>query len=217
MSFASTFDTDSPSSSTAETTPFPTFDLSGMSSWPTPPTNTQDASLDELLAGYMPRNQVDYSFLPPSSTALDSPVTHYSNPLNPNAHSPSFSSTSSPSSSVSDPLFDNHRDGSSSESDIGHDPHSQKTCPKTKGELARRIEDAGPSPFAPKVRKSSDSALGTMIMCEGTSFPKTQQSDKNVEVLKAWRTITSNPQFKVCLSSIIPVATLIFLLGHRCQ
>lgn len=33
-------------------------------------------------------------------------------------------------------------------------------------------------------------------MCKGSSFPKTEMSDKNIEVLTAWRTITSNPQFK---------------------
>jgi AP-1-like factor len=89
-------------------------------------------------------------------------------------------------------LFDNSRD-SSSESDIGHDVHNEQGCPKTKGDLVKRIVEAGPSPFAPQLRKSSD---GAVISCEGTSFPKTQLSDKNVEVLKAWRTITSNPQFK---------------------
>jgi len=35
-----------------------------------------------------------------------------------------------------------------------------------------------------------------MVMCRGSSFPKTEQSEKNVEVLSAWRSITSNPQFK---------------------
>lgn len=201
MSFTSTFDTDSPSSST-DSNNFSNFDLNSLTSWPTPPSSTQDTSLDDLLAGYMSRGgPVDYSFLPPPSTASESPVAHHANHINTSAasHSPSFSSTSSPSSSTSDPLFDSHRDSSSSESDVGHEVHNKKECPKTKGELARRIEDAGSSPFAPKIRKSSDAILGSMIMCEGAMFPKTQLSDKNVEVLKAWRSITSNPQFKVRL------------------
>ena len=55
-------------------------------------------------------------------------------------------------------------------------------------------------PFAPFLRKSAGEDGGTpFVMCRGSSFPKTQQSDKNVEVLTAWRTITSNPQFKVCV------------------
>jgi len=35
-----------------------------------------------------------------------------------------------------------------------------------------------------------------MVMCRGSSFPKTEQNEKNIEVLSAWRSITSNPQFK---------------------
>jgi len=35
-----------------------------------------------------------------------------------------------------------------------------------------------------------------MVMCRGSSFPKTEQNDENIEVLSAWRSITSNPQFK---------------------
>ncbi|KAF8238456.1 hypothetical protein L208DRAFT_1421300 [Tricholoma matsutake] len=197
ISFASTFDTESSPSSNTDSNSFSNFDLSGLTSWPTP-NSAHDGSLDDLLAGYMQRGPVDYPFLPPSSTASESPVAHHANHTSSIAasHSPSFSSTSSPSSSVSDPLFDTHRDSSSSESDIGHEIHNEKECPKTKGEFAKRIEDEGPSPFAPKIRKSTDAMLGSMIMCEGTMFPKTQLSDKNVEVLKAWRSITSNPQFK---------------------
>ncbi|TRM62927.1 hypothetical protein BD626DRAFT_43238 [Schizophyllum amplum] len=42
------------------------------------------------------------------------------------------------------------------------------------------------------LRKGMD---GT-IMCKGTQFPKTEKSDKNIEVLKAWRTITNSPLYK---------------------
>ncbi|KAI1790443.1 hypothetical protein LXA43DRAFT_504702 [Ganoderma leucocontextum] len=61
-------------------------------------------------------------------------------------------------------------------------------------------ESAGVScemPFAPFLRKAAGENGGTpFVMCKGSSFPKTQKSDKNIEVLTAWRTITSNPQFK---------------------
>jgi AP-1-like factor len=33
-------------------------------------------------------------------------------------------------------------------------------------------------------------------MCEGSAFPSTQQSEKNMEILTAWRTVTSDPKFK---------------------
>jgi AP-1-like factor len=213
MSFASTFDSDSPPSNTNDSNTFPNFDMSSLTSWPTSPSNTtQDGSLDDLLAGYIARGPVDYSFLSPSSTASDSPVAHHANHVTSNApsHSPTFSSTSSPSSSVSDPLFDNSRD-SSSESDMGHDVHNEQGCPKTKGELVKRIVESGPSPFAPQLRTSSD---GPVISCAGTSFPKTQLNDKNVEVLKAWRSITSNPQFKVCLLKWHQVVKLISVEGY---
>ncbi|KAM5542187.1 hypothetical protein V8D89_004060 [Ganoderma adspersum] len=53
-------------------------------------------------------------------------------------------------------------------------------------------------PFAPFLRKAAGENGGTpFVMCKGSSFPKTAKSDKNIEVLTAWRTITSNPQFKV--------------------
>lgn len=49
------------------------------------------------------------------------------------------------------------------------------------------------------VKKMSD-GTGSIVMCKGSSFPKTEKSERNIEVLTAWRTITSNPQFKVCFS-----------------
>ena len=53
-------------------------------------------------------------------------------------------------------------------------------------------------PFAPFLKKAvDDNGTGPIVMCKGSSFPRTEKSDKNVEVLTAWRSITSNPQFKV--------------------
>jgi len=75
-------------------------------------------------------------------------------------------------------------------------------CPKTKADFAKRITEEGASPFAPTnkpvptVRKNVDAVHGSVVMCQGSNFPQTEQSDKNVEVLAAWRTITSNPRFK---------------------
>ena len=199
MSYASAFDSASPIQDTNDqNNGF--FDLNGLT-WSPPPQQQDTSSLDDLFAGYMTRG-LDYSFMPgPSSLTSESPVNHHANVSNV-THSPA---SSSPSSSISDPLFET-RDGSASESDTGHFPEVSNIhsgCPRTKGELARKIESSGMSPFAPplgpnNVRKS-DSAHGPMITCTGTTttLPKTQKSDDNIEVLSAWRSITSNPKFKV--------------------
>jgi AP-1-like factor len=209
MSFASTFDSASPATSTTDPHNAFNFDMSGLSTW-SPPAQQNEQSLDDLLNGYMARS--DYAPYSAGSTASESPITHHSavNHINTStSRSPAFSNSSSPSSITSDPLFDTPRDGSTSDSDIGHEGHNESECPKTKGELVKRIETSGPSPFAPAanpktLRKNTDDVLGTMIMCEGSNFPKTQQSDQNIEVLSAWRSITSNPQFKVRSSSAFP-------------
>ncbi|RDB29323.1 AP-1-like transcription factor [Hypsizygus marmoreus] len=197
MSYASSFDSASPPTNTNQdhSNPF-SFDMTGLSSWQSSPQQLQEGpSLDELLAF---NNHTDFSFPLPSSTS-ESPIAHHVNVnhIKTNAlasHSPA--SSSSPSSSVSDPLFDTPRDSSASDSDVGQE-HNDQDCPKTKAELVKKIASSGPSPFAPiNLRKSNDGASGPMIMCEGTSFPKIQKSDQNIEVLSAWRSITSNPQFK---------------------
>jgi len=63
----------------------------------------------------------------------------------------------------------------------------------------------GDSPFAaasatasssPMLRKIVDTIEGNFVNCEGTAFPRTEQSEQNIEVLKAWRSITSHPCFK---------------------
>jgi len=141
--------------------------------------------------------------LPSGPSSSDSPVAHHA-ASNSNLRqsmfqshsSPVVSNSSSPSSTTSDPLFDTPKDSSASDSD--HDSHSpghhKEECPKTKADFAKRIEASGLSPFAPV---SNMAALNPMVACsDGTTFPKTQQNDQNVEVLTAWRSITSNPQFK---------------------
>jgi len=199
MSFASAFDTPQPQQSNNNSF---NFDMNGFSSWPSPPSTSQDTTLDDLLAGYMPRGTTDFSYMPTPSSTSGSPVTHHTNFNNiiktTTSQSPSFSSSSSPSSTVSDPLFDTPRDSSASDSDNGHEKHDEgKECPKTKADLVKRIVSSGPSPFAPtNLRKCSDGPNGSVIMCEGTKFPQTQESDQNIEVLSAWRSITSNPRYK---------------------
>jgi hypothetical protein len=67
-------------------------------------------------------------------------------------------------------------------------PYHQDIYLKTKEQILETINKTGLSSFVVDT---------PMVMCRGSTFPKTEQSDKNVKVLSAWRTITSNPQFKV--------------------
>lgn len=196
MSFASTFDSFSQpandsSSNTTNNNSF-NFDMSGLSTWPTPSSQASDRlnPLDDLFSGFG-NSPIDYSFMNRSRTSA-SPVAHTNGPQKGES-----SASSSPSSIASDPLFGSNAatHSSNSDSEMAHD---ENTCPKTKAELQQRIAQSGLSPFAPSaVRKSSDQSFGSMVTCAGSSFPKTQQSDRNIEVLSAWRSITSNPKFKV--------------------
>ncbi|KAJ2931171.1 hypothetical protein H1R20_g5926, partial [Candolleomyces eurysporus] len=175
MSFASSFDAtsppidNSPNLSTSTNQQFDFHDLNSLTAWPSPP-NGQDGSFDDLLQGYLGANNNNglTSFL--TSPASASPAAHHVSPSGVRT----ASSSSSPSSSSTDPLF-TPKDSATPESDGGH-RHDE--CPKTRAELAKRIEESGPSPFAPScnpVRKSSDGVLA-MISCDGaTSFPKTQK------------------------------------------
>ena len=93
-------------------------------------------------------------------------------------------------------------------------PYHKDIYLKTKEQILETINKTGLSSFVvnapggstsptqcdtdpnPSPRKST-SKDAPMVMCRGSSFPKTEKSDKNIEVLSAWRTITSNPKFKV--------------------
>ncbi|EAU93322.2 hypothetical protein CC1G_08635 [Coprinopsis cinerea okayama7 len=202
MSFASSFDSSTPSASTNSDSPNHSmnggstnsafnFDFNSLTPWPTQ-TNNQENSLDDLLSNYMNNsNSYGNSYL--TSPASVSPVAHHPKPA---GLSCSTSSTSSPSSSSTDPLF-TPKDMATPESDRDGAHHDTTKCPKNRSEVAKRVEEAGESPFAPSVQKCQDALFGTMISCSGSvSFPKTQKSDQNVEVLTAWRSITSNPKFK---------------------
>ncbi|PPQ90428.1 hypothetical protein CVT25_014946 [Psilocybe cyanescens] len=214
MSFASTFeagnDASSPTPSTSGASNFSqmNFDMNNLSTWSTP-SNSQDTILDDLFSGYLSSTgQMDMSMIAQSPASSLSPVTHHispavtnnSNNLN-NARSPvasSSSSASSPSVLGSSLVFTTPRDSPASSTSESNGRHGEDTCPRTRKELEKRIASEGASPFAPpvNVRKSSDAVLGTMIACSGSSFPTTAKSDKNIEVLSAWRSIRADPKFK---------------------
>jgi AP-1-like factor len=179
MTFADAFD--SPQS------PF-NFDMQSLTPWSTPAQqHVNPESLEGLFTGhYMDTGgPVDVNVLPPSTY---SPVVHA-------GVASTSTSVSSPASNFS--LFNTPKDSSASEEDSG------EGCPKTREEAARRIAAEGNSPFAPAppqptVRKGSDGGSGPVVTCKGSVFPATEENDQNIEVLSAWRSIRSNPKFKVC-------------------
>ncbi|KAF7306426.1 BZIP family transcriptional factor [Mycena indigotica] len=176
----------------ANTTPF-SFDMpSSLSAWSTPnPDNTFDDLFGGIMGSAIDFNEFNVLMQSPNSSI--SPVTHHAT-LNSQAggHSPANSTTSSLSSRSSDPLFNTPRE-SSSDSDFDLD--GPKECPKSKDELRDHISSSGSSVFAPDTTPSLRKAESS-VMCEGSAFPSTQASDSNLEILDAWRTVTSNPQFR---------------------
>ncbi|TCD61180.1 hypothetical protein EIP91_008805 [Steccherinum ochraceum] len=168
-------------------------------------------SLDQLFGGnYMgAQSPVDFAALLNSPPSSISPVSHRASTATSPAAQRSDSSpalTHASSSSQSTPSATS--DPSSSPSPSLATPATPSLehmgeCPKTKEDMRRVIEKKGSSAFvevpvpqnANLIRKNTEGNQ-PLIMCEGSSFPKTQQSEKNIEVLTAWRTITSNPQFK---------------------
>ncbi|KAF9042066.1 hypothetical protein BJ165DRAFT_1349276 [Panaeolus papilionaceus] len=199
MSLASTFDSLSPQSqsTTADhTSSTYDFDLNSLSAWPTNNNNSQpsngvssnsgqDPMLDDLFNSYLGALNAANNSSPSvfsQSPASHSPVVHQGTPQS--GHGSTLSDKSSPSNGVDSrdfALFAQHND-----------------CPKTKSQCKEAINNTSAlACAAPTIRKSHDSVLGNMITCAASgAFPKTQKSDKNIEVLSAWRSITSNPKFK---------------------
>ncbi|KAG2069834.1 hypothetical protein BDR04DRAFT_1100940 [Suillus decipiens] len=141
---------------------------------------------------------------PPSSVSsqnsMASPISAH-----PSSSSPSSASTSNGQSPFSWTMSrqDAESPPSASESASNVNPGGSMSHYPTREDIAKHIVASGDSPFTsppfapPVVRKTSDfSQGGNMISCEGSQFPKTKESPANIEVLKAWRTITSHPQFK---------------------
>lgn len=140
---------------------------------------------------------------PPSSISSQNSVA---SPLSahPLSSSPSSASTSNGQSPFSWTMSrqDAESPPSASESASNVNP-GVPMAHYTREDVAKHIVASGDSPFTSPpftqsvVRKTSDfSQGGNMISCEGSQFPKTKENPANVEVLKAWRTITSHPQFK---------------------
>jgi AP-1-like transcription factor len=192
MSFASTFDspsnTSAPASNSFVSGPF-SFDMNSMSTWSSPPTTSQDAQLDDLFSGYLSTmNSTDFS-MPSQSSASVSPVSHHIT-TTPFRSGTSQTSSSLPSSAAPQ--------ASKSSPDCASLVREKVHC-RTKM-LEELISNGGPSPFATGTLQGASETATTIPCSEGAAFPKTIKSDKNIEVLTAWKSITSDPKFKVCFS-----------------
>jgi AP-1-like factor len=193
MSFAD-FDS-SPDLSAGDTNSINSFNFDMWGHSPQPDTtnvlNTLTApGLDELFGGNYLNTQspIDFNTLITANSPSASPVSHLS---------PSTGTSGSSSSSKSE--------GQSPISSVGSAEPEQvhgERCPKSREEAAKMIEAAGQSPFVTEpVRNPRDPILEKIVPCKGSGgLPRTEPRPDNVEVLTAWRDVTSLPNFKVTSS-----------------
>ncbi|KAH7884021.1 hypothetical protein F5I97DRAFT_1930229 [Phlebopus sp. FC_14] len=169
----------------------------------------QSHSLDDLFGGSYLGNQgpMDYSVLMENGPLpAASPVSHANgsekpSPQNSIPSPPSAHSTSSPSSTST----------SNGQSPFSWSMPATEESPPLSSEttgpvcrtlsreaFAKVIAAEGDSPFTnpPAIHKANDFNAGNIVSCKGSTLPRTEESPDNIEVLKAWRTITSNPHFK---------------------
>nr|GAT50350.1 BZIP family transcriptional factor [Mycena chlorophos] len=172
------------------------FDLpSSLAAWSTP---NPDNTFDDLFGGIMGSNAIDFNefnvlMQSPGSSAI-SPVAHHATlGTQAGGHSPANSTTSS-SSRSSDPLFNTPRETSSdSDFDSGYEATE---CPKSREELQERVHLDGQSVFTTEPTPLTLHKGESSVMCEGSTFPSTEVNENNLEILDAWRTVTSNPEFR---------------------
>ena len=155
-------------------------------------------SLDELFGGATTNGNnapLDYQQYK-NFSASQSPVSHH------NAKSPASSSTnsSSPGSQLQQQPNGQSQPHRSNSSHDSSNPCASGTCPGTKEGLAGIIAKDQGSIFVPKSTPpaSSPQPLSTadFVPCSNLQLPKTQKSDKNVEVMSAWKIIQANPKFQ---------------------
>jgi len=75
--------------------------------------------------------------------------------------------------------------------------------------MEQHIQAEGSSMFAPPPQEQESqshifgapaSADGPMVVCKGATFPPTEKNEHNIDVLTAWRNITSHPHFQASVS-----------------
>jgi AP-1-like factor len=178
--------------------------------------NVQTGSLDELFGGNIFGSQSPINFSVLMKSPATSPITAAASALSPVIHQSIHTLSTGPSSNNSP--FE-----SSEGSSPAPGPIHNKECPKTRAQMEQRIQTEGSSVFAPppppppapappqaqenedrsQVFRAPAGADGPMIICKDATFPMTEKSDNNVEVLTAWRNITSHPHFKASVSGAI--------------
>ncbi|KAI6137035.1 hypothetical protein F5141DRAFT_1078205, partial [Pisolithus sp. B1] len=158
--------------------------------------------------------------LPPSTI---SPVSHANGNVNAtrlgaNANASSKAPLSPPPSTSSGSSPDLQRSNSSPGSAAANESSGGPKKRLTREDIAKHIVACGESPFtSPSVgcstigltpesesgdghsmalRKASNVTQGHIISCQGSQIPRTEESPENIEVLQAWRSITSSPCFK---------------------
>ena len=182
--------------------------VSNLDSWswsgPQPSSGDTIQTFDELFGGdgdFLPSSSnIDFAgLMKPRPVIASNPVSH----INPSGNGSGVQkmsslltsqSTESPETlynrcweghpGTKEQLSDTIRKGGLSTFVADHPENSASTQGET-----------GPTPFL--VKKTNKDA--PLVMCRGSQFPWTEQSDKNLEILSAWRSITSNPRFKVGL------------------
>jgi AP-1-like factor len=219
MSFAD-FDSPDPTANDNNSGSSFNFDMWTNSPRPDAAAATKESGLDELFGGNYLGNQNPVDF---NALMMGSPL---SSALSPVAHRSPGTATSGSSSSNSTSI---HSEGQSPISSVGTSPaadekeHNPERCPKTKAEAAECVKAMGGSPFVkePLIQGVGDEVMGKMVSCASgsSSLPSTEPKDDNVEVLAAWRGVTTDPHFKVTL---LPVhlqmqPSLTFLQGRRHQ
>lgn len=169
--------------------------------------NINAGSIEELFGGHMFGSQSPLNFNVLMKSPVTSPLASTAPSLSPVVHQSMHTLSSGASPIISTPFESS--EGSSPEASS-----SGKGCPKTKAQMEQIIQSEGSSMFAPPPPQEEESqnqvftlpagADGPMVMCkDGVTFPRTEKSDKNVEVFTAWRSITSHPQFKASVSNSI--------------
>jgi AP-1-like factor len=164
--------------------------------------NSQAGSLDELFGGHIFGSQTPLNF----NVLMKSPMTSPTAPtLSPVIHQSIHTLASATSPSTSSAFESSEGSSPAACSSSGGD------CPKTRAQLEQHIQAEGSSIFAPPPPQEKDprnqifrapaGVDGPMIMCKDATFPMTEKNDDNIEVLTAWRSITSHPHFKASVSS----------------
>ncbi len=164
--------------------------------------NSRTGSLDELFGGHIFDAQSPVNFGVLMKSAATSPVSPALTSSMSSITQQSVHTPSAASSSHSSPPFESH-DGSSPT--VGSMSHAG--CPKTRAQFEQHIQAEGNSIFAPPPPQEMEAQTqifgdvdSPMVVCKGATFPPTEKSDHNIDVLTAWRSIMSHPHFQASVS-----------------